>query len=231
MEYRPLGPTGPQVSAVSLGTEYLLAATHEHTAAVRSGRFDLIMYPVNVTTYGDPETDALFELCRQAHVPIIAMKPYAGGSLVGQDMDVEYESRVAEPDREGAGRRAVQCLSYALSRPQVVTVVPGCAGPEHVHDALAWLEASPAERDFAELIREFGGTAEGRCTYCNHCLPCPSGIDIGAALRFYDTHRANLAAAPGPVAECIRCGICTSRCPFGVDVVPRMEEMQLAMGA
>ncbi len=198
-------------------------------AAVETGRFDLLMFPVNVTTHGDPEAEALYDLCLARNVPIVAMKPYAGGSLVGQDMQVAYEVRVASPAGAGAGSAAVQCLAYALSRPGVVAVVPGCASPEHVADALSWCAADGLARDFSALLEEHAGTARGQCTYCNHCLPCPSEIDIGSALRFYDTHRTALSGAPAEVAECIRCGICTRRCPFEVDVVPRMVEMQEAL--
>lgn len=198
-------------------------------AAVETGRFDLLMFPVNVTTHGDPEAEALYDLCLRTGVPIVAMKPYAGGSLVGQDMHVAYEERVASPGGAGAGSAAVRCLAYALSRPGVVAAVPGCASLEHVTDALSWYTADAPARDFSQLLEEHAGTARGQCTYCNHCLPCPSQIDIGSALRFYDTHRGDLCAAPAEVAECIRCGICTRRCPFGVDVVPRMVEMQDAL--
>ncbi|MFW5836203.1 MAG: hypothetical protein ACOCVK_02225 [bacterium] len=192
MEYRSLGTSAIEIGAISVGTEYLLAASVQETQAVVAAAID-------------------------------------GGSLVGQDMQVAYEQRVASPAGGGAGSPAVQCLAYALSRPGVVAVVPGCASPEHVPDALSWCTVDAVARDFSALLEEHAGTGRGQCTYCNHCLPCPSQIDIGSALRFHDTHRTELSGAPAEVAECIRCGICTRRCPFGVDAVPPMVEMQEAL--
>ena len=101
---------------------------------------------------------------------------------------------------------------------------------EHVNDALSFMAASDEERDFSRLLAEHSETSSGSCTYCNHCLPCPVGIDVGSVLRFYDTHRDDLTAAPHDVVRCTLCGTCTKRCPFGVDVVPRMVEMQEAVG-
>ncbi len=28
--------------------------------------------------------------------------------------------------------------------------------------------------------------AEGSCVYCNHCQPCPAGLDVGLINKYYD---------------------------------------------
>lgn len=225
-----------RIEAHKLDGRVRLIGFSGHTAptamrAVASGRFELLMYPVNITNHKSAEDRELFSFCEARDVPIVAMKPYAGGKLVGQDMSASYEERIASPGRAAAGDLAVKCLAFALSRPAVVSVVPGCASAAHVRDALAYVSADAALRDFSQLLSAESGTSAGECTYCNHCLPCPSGIDIGSVMRFHDTHENDLRGAPEAVEECIRCGVCTERCPFGVDVVPRMEAMQAARGA
>ena len=66
--------------------------------------------------------------------------------------------------------------------------------------------------------------------YCDHCLPCPVGIDVGIATRITDTAGyeigdniiAEYEALPAKAGDCIKCGDCVERCPFGVDVIANM---------
>jgi hypothetical protein len=213
-----------------------------HTArqAVESGLFDVIIFPVNLTCASVPGNAALHEACARRQVGMIAMKPYAGGRLLKDDPVVAVEDfqmgRTQMPGaptrfRKPPGITPVQCLSYALSQPGVCAVIPGCRNLEQLGAALACAGASAQERDFSGLLPDFEHYPEGQCVYCNHCLPCPAEIDIGRTLALLDSAEAGVTAeirrglqalAVGP-GECVECGDCTERCPFGVDVVPRMR--------
>ena len=67
--------------------------------------------------------------------------------------------------------------------------------------------------------------------YCNHCLPCPVGIDIGTLTKIVDTAgfamsdavTAAYEALPVKASACTECGSCTEQCPFGVDVIANMQ--------
>jgi predicted aldo/keto reductase-like oxidoreductase len=69
--------------------------------------------------------------------------------------------------------------------------------------------------------------------HCNHCLPCPVVIDIGQVNRLLDlaefgvtaSLRATYAVLPVQAPACTGCGACTKRCPFGVDVMARMQQV------
>ena len=77
---------------------------------------------------------------------------------------------------------------------------------------------------------------EGHCMYCGHCAPCPVGIDVAQVNKFADLAQAQVDKGnPVPelmrdhylalehhADECIACGGCESRCPFGVNVIERM---------
>lgn len=70
-----------------------------------------------------------------------------------------------------------------------------------------------------------------KCVYCNHCEPCPAGIDIGAVNKFYDLTcigddmaKEHSLSLEKNASECISCGHCNSRCPFSVDQMSRMQE-------
>ena len=79
--------------------------------------------------------------------------------------------------------------------------------------------------------------AEGACVYCNHCQPCPGGLDVGLLNKYYDlalagdvlarNHYANLEKKAG---DCLHCGHCDARCPFHVRQGERMDVIRSYFG-
>ena len=70
------------------------------------------------------------------------------------------------------------------------------------------------------------------CVYCNHCQPCPAGLDVGLINKYYDLAKAGDQLAKDhyqklekKASDCIQCGHCDSRCPFQVEQTARMEEI------
>ena len=120
-----------------------------------------------------------------------------------------------------------------LAQRGVSVALAGVKNETELAAALHTLEASEAERDYGSLLADFGRYVEGECTYCNHCLPCPSGIDIGNTILCVgftqwdgvtDWLRTWYADLPAPASECIECGVCEERCPFDVEIVAKMRE-------
>jgi predicted aldo/keto reductase-like oxidoreductase len=126
----------------------------------------------------------------------------------------------------------VQCLSYALSQAGICSAVTGVTNLEELDGCLRYFDASREERDYSALLQEFQGSPEGQCIYCDHCLPCPVGIEIGQVIRLLETAsggitgrlRAAYQQLGDGAHECTRCGECLDRCPFGVDIVAKMDE-------
>lgn len=171
-----------------------------------------------------PERAELYKLCERRGVGITVMKGYAGGRLFD-----------AKRSPFGVALTPVQCLHYALTRPAVASVLVGYDTPEHVDAAVAYETASEAEKDYATVLsgaprNSYGG----QCTYCGHCAPCPVGIDIAMVNKLSDlaemqddapaSIREHYQSLPAVAADCISCGGCETRCPFGVNVVERMRE-------
>ena len=126
-----------------------------------------------------------------------------------------------------------QCIQYALDKPGVVTVLPGVRGREDLKRILGFLDASPEEKDYSVLGTFAPQDAEGICVYCNHCQPCPAGLDVGLINKYYDLGQAGDVLAKDhymnlekTASDCIACGHCDSRCPFHVEQVKRMEEIR-----
>lgn len=243
---------GPLDLALKLKQEgkvrYIGMSSHKvgvSTDAVNSGYIDVLMFPVNPAfdmLPGETELEALwkeqpyqqlkaenqrpvlarkelFHACMHQGTAIVAMKPYAAGWLFWKD------------NPSSISLSAVQCLHYALSQPGVQTAVPGFKTIEHVQAALAYLNASDEEKDYSHVLSQSGWDMKGICMYCNHCLPCPSGIDIAAVTQLSDggIHglsddlRKHYQNMPKKASDCIACGLCMERCPFNVDVVANMN--------
>ena len=158
------------------------------------------------------------------------MKGYAGGRL--------FDPK-ASPF--GVALTPVQCIHYALTRPAVASILAGYDTPEHVDAAVAYETASEEERDYATVLANAPRHAyAGQCTYCGHCAPCPKGIDIAMVNKLCDlaamqpevpaSVKAHYQALPATAADCIACGGCESRCPFGVKVIEKMAQARSLLG-
>lgn len=218
---------------------FLGISGHYHSImerAIESGLVDLIMLPVNLFNHAMPGRSDLLDLCARQNVGVVAMKPFGGGRLLNKRGSV----RVPKYQTSGEAFQVkipskvtpAQCLSYVLAQHSISVALPGVKNEEELAAALHTLEANEAERDFSRLLADFGRYVEGECTYCNHCLPCPVMIDIGQVNRLLDLAEsgpmaspwAAYAALPVKASACTECGACTQRCPFGVDVIPRIQQ-------
>lgn len=174
----------------------------------------------------DPARAELYALCEREGVGLTVMKGYAGGRLFS-----------AEASPFGVALTPAQCIHYALTRPAVASIMAGFDTIEHVADACAYETASDEERDYASALAGAPRHAYfGQCTYCGHCAPCPSGIDIATVNKFLDlalmqdevpaSVRAHYEALDANAADCTGCRSCEPRCPFGVPVAERMEQAE-----
>lgn len=212
-------------------------SVHIARRLLATGEMDLGMLSLNPmydytdeSVYGKGEAAdraTLYQEFERAGVGISVMKPFAGGQLL---------DAAASPF--GAALTCTQCIQYALDRPGVLTVLPGVRGMDDLRDILAWVNATPAERDYSALATMAPQSREARCVYCNHCQPCPAGLQIGLINKYYDLaclgddlaaeHYRNLERHAG---DCVGCGHCDKRCPFGVAQSARMAEIAAYFGA
>ena len=209
--------------------------------ALESGAIDVLMFPVNLASYAVPGKQKLLDACAEHDIGLVAMKVYGGGSLLRDKRIVELEDyQMGRQEMPGAPSHyrltaeitPVKCMTYVLDQPQVATTVPGCKSVEELRDALHYYDATDDEKGYAPILPAFADFATGECVYCNHCLPCPAKIDIGRTISLLEQGRRDLtdeicasyAELDADASDCVACGQCADRCPFGVDVVAKMEE-------
>ena len=178
----------------------------------------------------DPVREELYETCQRMGVGMTVMKVFGGGDLL--------------TDQSPAGRAmtAAQCIHYALTRPAAASVMVGAHSREELEGALRYEEASGQERDYASVFTTFPKISwKGHCMYCGHCAPCPKGIDVAAVTKFLnlaraqgsvpETVREHYAALSAKAGDCIACGACEKRCPFGVRIIENMQAAKSVFGA
>ena len=178
----------------------------------------------------DPDRQRLYETCQRRGVGITVMKAFAGGDLLN-----------AELSPAGVALTANQCIAYALSRPAVSVVLAGAHSVEQLEESAAYCEASETERDYAAALASFPRIHwEGHCMYCSHCAPCPMEISVADVTKFLhlakaqgempETVREHYKALLHHAGECVQCGACETRCPFGVSIRENMREAAQLFG-
>lgn len=195
------------------------------------GIADMMMFSINPAydlELGDEygigsvaERARVFRRCEAEGVGISVMKPFHGGKLL--------DGRTS-PFRVAITR--YQCIQYALDRPGVLSVVPGVRGMKDLKELLGFADAGEEEKDYSIIGQCTPAAALGNCVYCNHCQPCPVGIDVGLVNKYYDLALVGDAMAANhyekltvKASACIGCGHCDKRCPFRVQQSRRMKEI------
>ena len=177
----------------------------------------------------DPKREELYETCQRLGVGITVMKAFGGGDLLS-----EYSPA-------GKAMTPAQCIHYALTRPAVSTVFSGVRSIEDLKKSLHYEYASDNEKDYASVFAEFDNmTWQGHCMYRGHCAPCPKHIDVASVMKFLNLAKAqnsipetvyeHYMALESKADDCIACGVCEKRCPFGVSIVENMKEAKKLFG-
>lgn len=179
--------------------------------AVNSGFYETIQFPFS---YISMEEDLnLVSLAKQNNVGFIAMKGLCGGMLTNASLAWKY----------------IRGFSNAVP----------IWGIQHMHELEEFLELEKYQPQFTkedmEIINKDRMELQGNfCRACGYCLPCPAEIPIPMAARMeYCLKR--MPYEPFLTKEwqdnmrkidnCIACGMCKKRCPYGIDTPVLLKKM------
>lgn len=165
---------------------------------------ETIMFPYNIVeTHGEE----LIAKCAEKNIGFIDMKPLAGGAL----------------------EDATLALRFVCANPNVSVTIPGMAEPRELEQNLAAVaDAAPLSGDELakiDAIRKELGTQF--CRRCNYCAPCTVGIAIPNIFLFEgylsrygleDWARGRYDSMAKTASDCIECGACEPRCPYGLPI-------------
>lgn len=196
---------------------------------------DMVMFSINPAydhkhgEYAIGEADErmkLYQRLEKEGVGISVMKAFSAGQLLDPDKTPFSKSLTQ-----------TQCIQYALDKPAVLTVLPGVRNRKDLEKILAYTVATDQEKDYSVIATFDEVNHQGKCVYCKHCHPCPKGLDIALINKYYDLallgdglakdHYHHLSKK---AKDCIQCGHCNKRCPFKVNQIQRMEQIQRYFG-
>ncbi len=169
---------------------------------------ETVMFPYNIV---ENQGEQLMAECGEKNIGFIAMKPIAGGNI----------------------DNTVLALKYILNNPDCSIVIPGMGNAEEVeqntceevYQPLSEADKIECEKIAKELGNEF-------CRRCGYCEPCPKGINIpqNILLANYkkkyglsDWAKVRYDAMEGKAEECIKCGVCETRCPYDLPIRSMLE--------
>ena len=181
--------------------------------AVRSGLYETLQFPFcHLATDRDIE---MVKLCREKNVGFIAMKGMSGGLITDSAAAMAW-----------------------MNEYDNVLPIWGVQRENELDEFISYFDATPElggeikatiERDRAELTGGF-------CRGCGYCMPCPAGIEINNCARMIQMIRRSPSAGwlteenrakMLKIKECIGCGGCKSKCPYGLDT-PELLKKNLA---
>ena len=131
-------------------------------------------------------------------------------------------------------------LRFVLGNKNVSSAISGMGSMEMLMSNLKVANmAEPMNADdFAKaaiMMEELKKLSDLYCTGCNYCMPCPKEIDIPHVFNAYTYHNvyglSNQAKnmwndkRGTPVNECTGCGVCTEKCPQGIKVALKLQEV------
>lgn len=187
-------------------TNHRLAVAEE---AIESGLYETLQFPFS---YLSSEKElALVEKCKKAGMGFIAMKALAGGLI--------NNSKAA----------------YAFML-QHDTVLPiwGIQRERELDEFLSYQENEPAIEEVQPIIAADLKELQGEfCRGCGYCMPCPVGIEINNCARMSLMIRRapseaqlteEMQAKMKKIEECLHCGKCAAKCPFGLDTPTLLEK-------
>lgn len=188
-------------------TNHRLNVAHE---AVESGLYETLQFPF---CYLATDKDiALVEACQKAGMGFIAMKALSGGLITNSAAAYAY-----------------------LAQYDNVLPIWGVQRETELDEFLSYIDNPPAmteeikaliEHDRQELSGEF-------CRGCGYCMPCPVGIEINNCARMSLMIRRAPSAAQlteemqakmKKIEECLHCGQCKGKCPYGLDTPTLLEK-------
>ena len=183
---------------------------HVAREAIESGLYETLQFPFcYLATDKDLE---LVEMCREADMGFIAMKALTGGLIPNSAAAYAY-----------------------LAQYDNVLPIWGVQRQSELEEFLRYMDEPPAlteelraviEGDRKELSGNF-------CRGCGYCMPCPVGIEINTCARMSLLIRRSPSdkqltekaqAMMKKIENCLHCGACAKKCPYGLDTPKLLEE-------
>ena len=208
-EARAAGKIG-HIGATAHNADVLKKLVEEH-----GDKLETVMFPFNIV---ETQGREVLDLARSKGIGTIAMKPLAGGNLDDWELALRYVAQAA-------------CIDISI---------PGMGSPEEVErNAAVELTAplNPEELERCAAVRRALGSQF--CRRCGYCAPCTVGIDIPSNFLMANYRRkyglsdwavSRYQGLAHHAGECVKCGVCESRCPYELPIREMLKGVAAEFG-
>ena len=181
--------------------------------AIESGLYETLQFPLcHLANEKDLE---VVQACKEANMGFIAMKALSGGLLTN----------------------AKACAAW-LNQYEHVLPIWGIQRESELDEFLGFVSDPPVlNEELSAVVEQDRVQMQGEfCRGCGYCMPCPAGINIGICSRIGLIMRR--APSEGYYSKfwqdemektknCLHCGQCTQKCPYGLDAPSLLEKSYL----
>ena len=178
--------------------------------AIESGLYETLQFPFSYIS-GEQELE-LVQLCKEHEMGFIAMKGLSGGLLTNSAAVYAY-----------------------MDQYENVLPIWGIQKERELDEFLSYIDQPPVlDETLQKVIDSDIETLAGDfCRGCGYCMPCPVGIEINNCARMSLLLRRSPSAGHlspegqakmKKIEDCLHCGACKSKCPYGLDTPKLLEE-------
>jgi predicted aldo/keto reductase-like oxidoreductase len=176
---------------------------------------------------------------------VVIMEPLRGGQLSKEPPETIKAIWEKAPQKRSPVDWALQWL---WNQPEVSVVLSGMTTMPQVVENVACAERSgigtlnEQELMFIEEVREkYRKLSPIPCTSCGYCMPCPNGVNIPHAFRYYndammynDPRTARFRYRQEPkeawADQCIECLECEEKCPQQIPIAEWLKKVHEYLG-
>ncbi len=174
-------------------------------------------------------------------IDLVIMEPLRGGMLtnnVPEDIQ-EIWNNLGENSSP-----AEWALRWVWNHSEVTVTLSGMSNMNHVKenvdvsDKAAANSLTDKQLSIIDKVRKtYDERTRVNCTNCKYCMPCPNGVNIPGAFRFYNNayiynefermkNFYNRALDDDSKAsKCIECGECLDKCPQNISIIEKLKEV------
>ena len=200
--------------------------------------WDMCMIQYNYANATHQAGTAGLKYAASKGISVVAMEPLFGGFLAKPTGAIgkAYGNSSYDP--------VDLALRWLWDQPELSLLVSGMSTMPQVEQNLEIAGRSTVgglteeeARFLQTLQKEYDQAVPIKCSKCQYCVPCPSGVDIPSFFDFYNLANAlpekkghydtiySLFAADRRADACTQCGICESKCPQKLPIQKLLKEV------
>lgn len=193
-----------------------------------------------------PEWTEAVKYAAKKGVAVVVMEPLLGGKLANNLPDAALDIF----ERTLPGKSAVNwALNWLYNQPEITLVLSGMTYMSHVTENLRIAShghansLNQAEKDAFENVKKLiEDMTKVKCTACEYCMPCPSGVNIPEVFSIYnqagvltsmkesrENYKNQLQDKNAGADKCTECGACEPKCPQKIEIIRSLKDARKSL--